>query len=113
MCEGFYMAFLEKRTIVRARSKTLGTSNMILFVTIVNWKPFAWGRGLRVIKVPPPTSSETAVIRHRRGKGCLQQYKCKDLEEGGSHFTSLCSSSMENDSVPNINILELFEDSIY
>ena len=38
-----------------------------------------------------------------------QHYECNYLEASDGHFTTFCNSPIEDDSVPNINILELFK----
>lgn len=42
-----------------------------------------------------------------------QHYECNDLEEGDGHFTTLCNSPIVDDSVTNINILELLKQTTF
>ena len=42
-----------------------------------------------------------------------QHYEWNDLEEGDGHFTILCNSPIVDDSVTNINILELFKQTTF
>ena len=42
-----------------------------------------------------------------------QHYECNYLEASDGHFTTFCNSPIEDDSVPNINILELFKQTTF